>query len=168
MERTSGAGDAGVVDQNIEPVEGAVDPLGERFNGSEIGDIAFDNGRLRGISFRRISFPALLPPAFAPPVLCIAAAVCSSAARERPQRKVWAPSSASVIAMARPMPRPAPVMTATWPVSGEVPWLVVYDAMFVKTFGSGQWTSALIRLGRLFYFPSFCIIKNRSEEICGS
>src|SRR5580698_424634 len=55
-------------------------------------------------------------------------AVCSRASRERPVRTTCAPSSASLMAIARPMPRPAPVMTATWPANdGD-------DSAFVKVF----------------------------------
>src|SRR5450759_3201301 len=78
----------------------------------------------------------------------MAAEVCSSDSRERPHKTVRAPSSARVKAMALPMPRPAPVMTATCPANGG------FDAVFVKT-SSSQIT--------LFYFAAvvLCI-----EGIC--
>jgi hypothetical protein len=58
----------------------------------------------------------------------ISAEVRSRASRERPHKTVCAPSVASLRATAWPMPRPAPVMTATWPVSGPCD----DDSIFVK------------------------------------
>src|SRR5271157_4006160 len=92
-------------------------------------------------------FPELFPE-FCPPLVWMAAAVCSRAARERPQRTVCAPSSARVTAMAWPMTRPAPVMTATWPASGGC------DAVFVK-MGSSREHDYSILHRRYFAFAEW-------------
>jgi hypothetical protein len=49
MERPSRAADAGIVDENVDPVEGALDAFGERFYRMQISDIAFDHGTFLGI-----------------------------------------------------------------------------------------------------------------------
>src|ERR1035437_5047645 len=93
-------------------------------------------------------FPATFSrplPEFPPPLRWMAAAVCSRASRERPHRTVCEPSSAGGGAIALPMPRPAPVTTATWPARGGL------DAVLVKRRSSKENTrenySILDRVG---------------------
>src|SRR6266536_6726193 len=69
------------------------------------------------------SITALWPPAFR-----LAAAVVSRGSRERPHNTARAPSWARLAAMAAPMPRPAPVMTATCPVRGGLDAVLVNGA----------------------------------------
>src|ERR1700721_2469863 len=82
------------------------------------------------VSAFRGAFPKffLEPPPLSFPIMI---EVCCSAPRERPHKAVCAPRSARVSAMSRPMPRPAPVMTATCPNRGE------FDADLFKTGSSG-------------------------------
>lgn len=54
-----------------------------------------------------------------PPACSISRDVATSGASWRPTRTVFAPSVASRIAVARPSPRPAPVIRAVRPLSGE-------------------------------------------------
>jgi hypothetical protein len=44
MERAGRESDSGIVDQDVDAVEGAIDEPGESFDGMEIGNVAFDHG----------------------------------------------------------------------------------------------------------------------------
>ena len=99
MQRVAEAADAGVIDENVEPAERALDPRRRILHLMKNGHIArnhfglaagFDDG----------------------------AGSLLECGLGSPQRTAVAPRPASLRAMAAPMPRPAPVTTATCPARG--------------------------------------------------
>src|SRR6266852_105131 len=107
MQRYSAAADARVVDENVEPAK------------CFRTDAATDSTERRSATSHSMTVPC-------PPWLWIADEVASRAPRVRPHKTAWAPNWARVVAMAAPMPRPAPVTTATCPAKAE------FDASFIQ------------------------------------
>src|SRR5262245_55016007 len=65
-----------------------------------------------------------------PPAALISAATASPGAASRSLTTTLAPSLASLSAMARPMPRPEPVMSATFPFSFDILFPLQRDDSF--------------------------------------